>query len=68
MSLQELATAAGISKNHVWDLERGCATNPTVKTLHDLGMAMDFPPSALAIWAFRAFKRADERPSGRASK
>lgn len=51
MSLQALADAAGISKNHVWDIERGHATNPTIKTINDLALAFDMEPGTVAGWA-----------------
>jgi len=35
-SLQSVADAAGISKAHIWELERGRAKNPTVSTVKTL--------------------------------
>lgn len=32
-SLQGVADAAGISKTHIWELERGRNTNPTIETI-----------------------------------
>lgn len=32
-SLQELADAIGVSKTHVWELEKGRSTNPSVEML-----------------------------------
>jgi len=32
-SLQELADAVGLSKAHVWELERGSSSNPTKEVL-----------------------------------
>jgi transcriptional regulator with XRE-family HTH domain len=40
LSLQDVATAADISKAHVWDLERGVSVNPTIETLCKLGHAL----------------------------
>jgi transcriptional regulator with XRE-family HTH domain len=51
LSLQELATAAGLTKAHVWELERGRCTNPTVKTIHGLARALGVKPDIVAIWA-----------------
>ena len=31
MSLQEVATAVGISKAHVWNLEKGLSENPSIE-------------------------------------
>lgn len=33
MSLQDVADAAGISRSHVWNLETGAKTNPSVELL-----------------------------------
>ena len=35
-SLQAVATAVGISKTHLWELEKGRATNPSVDLLTKL--------------------------------
>ena len=47
LSLQEVADAAEISKAHVWDLERGKSTNPTIETLCKLGGALKTDVSLL---------------------
>lgn len=52
LSLQEVANRAGLTKAHVWDLERGRATNPGVNTLHGLARALDIDPMVLARAAF----------------
>jgi transcriptional regulator with XRE-family HTH domain len=40
MSLQDLADRAGITKSHLWDLEQGRSSNPTVKTINALAEAL----------------------------
>src|SRR5882724_5462834 len=35
-SLQQVADAVGASKGHIWDLERGKATNPSIDLLRSL--------------------------------
>ena len=52
MSLQDVATDAGLSKPHVWDLERGASRNPTVETLLRIGAAININPNKLAALAF----------------
>jgi len=39
-SLQDLATLVGASKAHIWDLETGRATNPTIELLTKLAGAL----------------------------
>jgi transcriptional regulator with XRE-family HTH domain len=39
-SLQDVADVAGITKNHVWDMEQGRSTNPTIETLCGLAKAL----------------------------
>jgi len=51
MSLQVLADEAGLTKSHVWDLERGRSRNPTVETILNLALALDLEPSSLAATA-----------------
>lgn len=53
MSLQDIASAAGLSKSYVWELESGKpgATNPSVKTVYDLATALGIEPTIMAIWA-----------------
>lgn len=36
MSLQEVADAVGISKTHIWDLEKGNSANPSMDLLKKL--------------------------------
>lgn len=51
MSLQVLADEAGLTKSHVWDLERGRSRNPTVGTILHLALALEIEPSSLAAAA-----------------
>jgi transcriptional regulator with XRE-family HTH domain len=46
-SLQELANKVGCAKPHIWDMERGHSTNPTLHTLCGLARAFDMKPSDL---------------------
>lgn len=43
LSLQDVASRAGITKAHVWDLERGASSNPTIVTLAGLAHALEVP-------------------------
>lgn len=47
LSLQQSARRIGITKAHLWELERGSACNPTAKTLGSLGTAYGVAPSTL---------------------
>lgn len=40
-SLQELADDVGASKAHIWDLETGRATNPSIELLTKLSRALN---------------------------
>lgn len=40
LSLQQLADRCGYSKGHMWDLERGSTTNPTISTLNALAAGL----------------------------
>lgn len=46
-SLQELADKIGASKAHVWDLEQGRATNPSLEVLQKLSTHLEVPISSL---------------------
>lgn len=48
MSLQDVGSRAGLSKAHVWELERGRKQNPTVKTILNLAITLELDPGALA--------------------
>ena len=47
MSLGQVATLAGISKTHLWELERGRTCNPTLETLTAIAEAVDVAPVLL---------------------
>lgn len=51
-SLETVAKLAGITKSHLWDLERGRSKNPTVRTLAGLSEALHAPFGELAEAAF----------------
>jgi transcriptional regulator with XRE-family HTH domain len=53
MSLQKVADAADLSKAHVWDIETGRHTNPSVNALVGLGSAL----GVSAVELFRAALR-----------
>lgn len=46
-SLQELADKIGASKAHVWDLEQGRATNPSLEVLQKLSTHLEIPIASL---------------------
>ena len=46
-SLQKLADAIGASKAHIWDLETGRATNPSLEVLQKLSSVLDVPIASL---------------------
>jgi transcriptional regulator with XRE-family HTH domain len=47
-SLQAVATAIGISKTHVWQLEKGNSENPSMELLKKLSEHFDVPLTYLA--------------------
>lgn len=47
-SLQTVATAIGISKTHVWQLEKGNSENPSIDLLKKLSEHFDVPITFLA--------------------
>ena len=53
LSLQKAATAAGITKAHLREMERGKSANPCVSTLAGLGAALKVSPDALFSAALR---------------
>jgi transcriptional regulator with XRE-family HTH domain len=55
ISLQDLATRAGITKTHLWDLEQGRSVNPTVQTLIGLANALAIPFGILAEGAMNDY-------------
>lgn len=49
MSLSETADLIGCTKSHLWDLERGRSTNPTIKTLAGISTALELDIGRLAL-------------------
>lgn len=47
MSLQAVGDAAGLTKSHVWELEQGRASNPTVNAVWGLSAALCVSPAML---------------------
>jgi transcriptional regulator with XRE-family HTH domain len=47
MSLKAVGEAAGLTKSHVWELEQGRATNPTVNAVWGLSAALCVSPAML---------------------
>lgn len=47
MSLDDVATASGFTKSHVWELERGKSRNPTVRAVWSLAKALGVSPAWL---------------------
>lgn len=47
MSLEEVGSAAGLTKSHVWELEKGRARNPTVNAVWGLARALSVSPAAV---------------------
>ena len=47
MTLDEVAGAAGFTKSHVWELERGSSRNPTVRAVWSLARALGVSPAWL---------------------
>lgn len=47
MSLDDVATASGFTKSHVWELENGRSRNPTVKAVWALSKALCVTPAYL---------------------
>jgi hypothetical protein len=47
LSLEEVATAAGFTKSHVWELETGRSRNPTVRAVWSLAKALGVTPAHL---------------------
>jgi transcriptional regulator with XRE-family HTH domain len=64
LSLSQAAARIGITKAHLWDLESGRATNPTIRTLARLASAYgaDLPYLAGAA-AKQAAAIRDEHPT-----
>jgi transcriptional regulator with XRE-family HTH domain len=47
LSLDEVAERAGMSKSHVWEIEKGRQRNPTVRAVRDLARAFGVSMSAI---------------------
>jgi transcriptional regulator with XRE-family HTH domain len=47
MTLQDVADAAGITKSHVWELEQGRSTNPSVSAIWGIARALSISPATL---------------------
>ncbi len=47
-SLQQVADGVGVSKAHIWDLERGTSANPSLELLKKLSAHFDVTVSYLA--------------------
>ncbi|GGP00874.1 helix-turn-helix domain-containing protein [Stakelama pacifica] len=47
MTLQQVADASGITKGHVWELEKGRSANPTVRAVWSLARALAVSPAYL---------------------
>ncbi len=47
MTLQSVADAANLTNSHVWELEQGRSTNPTVNAVWGLSAALCVSPSML---------------------
>ena len=47
-SLQTVATAVGISKTHIWQLEKGNSENPSIELLKKLAEHFEVPMTYLA--------------------
>lgn len=48
LSLQEVADRAALSKAHIWEIESGGNTNPTIKTLCCIAIALGVDADGLA--------------------
>lgn len=47
MSLEDVAKASGFTKSHVWELERGKSTNPSIRAVWGLASALGVSPAYL---------------------
>ena len=47
MSLEAVGQAAGLTKSHVWELEKGRSVNPTVNAVWGLAAALCVTPGTL---------------------
>lgn len=51
LSLSAAADLIGCTKSHLWDLEQGRSTNPTIKTLAGISRALELKIETLAVVA-----------------
>ena len=51
LSLQDVADRAGLTKAHIWDIEQGRSTNPTMETVCRLAVALKTKPQEFAAYA-----------------
>lgn len=47
LTLQEVADSAGLTKSHVWEMEKGKSINPTVNAVWGLAEALSVSPAML---------------------
>lgn len=47
MTLQQVADASGLTKSHVWEIEQGKSTNPTVNAIWGLSAGLCVSPAML---------------------
>ncbi len=47
MSLDDVADAAGMSKTHIWEIEKGRTSNPTINAVWSISGALGVTPSWL---------------------
>ena len=47
MSLDDVASASGFTKSHVWELESGKSRNPTVRAVWSIAKALGVSPAWL---------------------
>lgn len=47
MTLQQVADAAGLTKSHVWELEQGRSSNPSVNAVWGMASALCVSPAML---------------------
>lgn len=47
MTLEQVANAAGMTKSHIWELEKGRSSNPTVKAVWAISGALCVTPAWL---------------------
>lgn len=47
MSLEEVAQASGLTKSHVWELEKGRSRNPTIRAVWGISRALAVSPAWL---------------------